>query len=114
MLTAAFIVQQQSLEVVSETVGTIKPKLYFLSGPLQKGYADPQFMLFFFFHLFQDLLFNYSQGLELNQNDFSNSGAPVEYHVEKEAFFLSFKTLSPLFMGNDNVLNINSPSDTQR
>ena len=108
------MVQQQSLEVVSEMVGAIKPKLYFLSGPLQKGYADSRFMLGFFFHPLQDLHFNCSQGLELNQNDFPNSGAPVEYHVEKEAFFLSFKTLSPLFMDNDNVLNINSPSDTQR
>ena len=84
----------------------------FSPGPLQKGYAELQFMLFFF-HPLQDLLFNHSQGLELNQNDFPNSGAPVEYHVEK-AFFLSFKTLSPLFMGNDNVLNINSPSNIQR
>lgn len=107
------MVQQQSLEVVSEMVGAIKPKLYFLSGPLQKGYTNPRFMLFFFFHLLQDLLFNRSQGLESNQNDFPNSEAPVEYHIEKEAF-LSFKTLSPLFMGSDNMLNINSPSHTQR
>lgn len=76
--TAAFMVQQQSLEVTSEMVGAIKPKIFSLVL-CRKGLQI--LVLRCFFHQL------HSQGLELNQKDFSNSWAWVSIICWKEAFF---------------------------
>lgn len=84
-----------------------------LSRPLPKGFADPRFKVFFSPAPFPRV--------RIKSKRFFKFLSMSEYHLLKRGilllskyFAVSFKTLSPFFMGNDNVLNINSPSDIQR